>query len=966
MTEASGTQKHQIGGTYGIPQYLREEMQNKERDEQHTDILQERIKNKSAYNKEDEYHKRRLDSNASEPTKEEGRLVVVNDKYDEHEIDHVSKKRKSRWDVQSYVIPEESKALKDEIDQSLVLDVPEAHSLRFFKASDKLHFAALINKKPFESLSDDEKRERHLLSLILRIKNGTSSIRKQATRQLTDKCQNFGPKLIFDSILPILLDKELEDQERHLLIKIIDRVLYKLDALVKPYTRDILVVVSPLLIDEDPILRTVGKEIINNLSSVVGLSTMLTAMRTDIDNDDEYIRNISSRTLAIIGQSLGVSKLLPFINAACHSRKSWKARHTSVKIVLQLSVLLGSGVLPYLNGLIQCIFDGLTDEHIPIRILTANTLASLAQNSYPYGLEAFDFALKPLWKGLHTHRGKVLAAFLKCLGSIIPLMDSEYASYYTDEIMKVIQRHFNSPDDEMRKAVLVVLQKCSQTDSITSQYLRKEVVPSFFQNFWTRRVSLDLQLNKIVVYTTVVLSEKIGCAYVIENLLKPLRDEVEPFRTMAVHAVNRVVKRLGTADLDERLETRLLDALLVAFQGQTSDDSIIFRGFGTVATSLDKRMKPFLSPIISTILFNLKHKDQMVRQHAADLCNIMVPVIKNCGEVEMLNKLSIILYESLGEVYPEVLGSIILVIGTIVRVMDLDKLEPPVNQILPSLTPILRNRHNKVQFNIINVVGFIARKGPSYAPPKEWMRICFQLLEMLKSTNKKIRKSANATFGYIAKALGPQDVLVVLLNNLKVQERQLRVCTAVAIGIVAKTCGPYTVLPALMNEYKTPETNVQNGVLKAMTFIFEYIGDLAQDYIYLTVPLLEDALIDRDLVHRQTAATVIKHIALHCANSGNEDAFIHLLNLLVPNIFETSPHVIARILDGLEALSHTLGPGIFMNYIWAGLFHPAKNVRKAFWRVYNTAYVQHMDSLVPYYPITNDESTRIAELDIII
>jgi hypothetical protein len=63
-------------------------------------------------------------------------------------------------------------------------------------------------------------------------------------------------------------------------------------------------------------------------------------------------------------------------------------------------------------------------------------------------------------------------------------------------------------------------------------------------------------------------------------------------------------------------------------------------------------------------------------------------------------------------------------------------------------------------------------------------------------------KSLAHSAGYIAKAIGPQDVLVTLLNNLKVQERQNRVCTTVAIAIVAETCSPFTVLPALMNEYK--------------------------------------------------------------------------------------------------------------------------------------------------------------------
>lgn len=101
-----------------------------------------------------------------------------------------------------------------------------------------------------------------------------------------------------------------------------------------------------------------------------------------------------------------------------------------------------------------------------------------------------------------------------------------------------------------------------------------------------------------------------------------------------------------------------------------------------------------------------------------------------------------------------------------------------------------------------DLVGRIADRGAEFVPAREWMRICFELLEMLKAHKKGIRRATVNTFGYIAKAIGPQDVLVTLLNNLKVQERQNRVCTTVAIAIVAETCSPFTVLPALMNEYK--------------------------------------------------------------------------------------------------------------------------------------------------------------------
>ena len=64
---------------------------------------------------------------------------------------------------------------------------------------------------------------------------------------------------------------------------------------------------------------------------------------------------------------------------------------------------------------------------------------------------------------------------------------------------------------------------------------------------------------------------------------------------------------------------------------------------------------------------------------------------------------------------------------------------------------------------------------------------------LLKAHKKSIRRATVNTFGYIAKAIGPHDVLATLLNNLKVQERQLRVCTTIAIAIVAETCSPFTV-----------------------------------------------------------------------------------------------------------------------------------------------------------------------------
>lgn len=850
--------------------------------------------------------------------------------------------------------------------KELPSDIPGVGDLQFFKAEDMTYFGKLVDGADENELSVDELKQRKIMRLLLKVKNGTPPMRKTALRQLTDNARHFGAGPLFDQILPLLMEKTLEDQERHLLVKVIDRVLYKLDDLVRPYVHKILVVIEPLLIDQDYYARVEGREIISNLSKAAGLAHMISTMRPDIDHVDEYVRNTTARAFAVVASALGIPTLLPFLKAVCKSKKSWQARHTGVKIVQQIPILMGCAVLPHLKGLIECIGENLNDEQAKVRTVTSLALAALAEASSPFGIESFDTILNPLWTGARKQRGKGLAGFLKAVGYVVPLMDEEYANYYTGQIMEILLREFQSPDEEMKKVVLKVISQCAGTSGVTAAYLKETVLTDFFKSFWVRRMALDKRNYKQVVETTVDLGNKVGVGEIVDRIVNNLKDESEAYRKMTVETIEKVISAMGAADINDRLEERLVDGILHAFQEQSVEDVVLLNGFGTVVNALGTRCKPYLPQIVSTILWRLNNKSATVRQQAADLVTRIAIVMKQCGEDGLMGKLSTVLYEYLGEEYPEVLGSILGAMRSIVTVVGISSMQPPIRDLLPRLTPILRNRHEKVQENTIDLVGRIADRGPESVNAREWMRICFELLDMLKAHKKGIRRAANNTFGFIAKAIGPQDVLATLLNNLRVQERQSRVCTAVAIGIVAETCAPFTVLPALMNEYRVPELNVQNGVLKSLSFLFEYIGEMAKDYVYAVTPLLEDALIDRDQVHRQTAASVVKHIALGVVGLGCEDAMLHLLNLLYPNLFETSPHVIDRVIEAIDAVRLAVGTGAVMNYVWAGLFHPARKVRTPYWRLYNDAYVQSADAMVPYYPPLEEEKLRRHELMVVL
>ena len=93
-------------------------------------------------------------------------------------------------------------------------------SLPFIKPEDYQYFSALMEEREDEELTPEEAKERKIMKLLLKIKNGTPPQRKSALRQITDKARQFGAGPLFNQILPLLMAPTLEDQERHLLVKV--------------------------------------------------------------------------------------------------------------------------------------------------------------------------------------------------------------------------------------------------------------------------------------------------------------------------------------------------------------------------------------------------------------------------------------------------------------------------------------------------------------------------------------------------------------------------------------------------------------------------------------------------------------------------------------------------------------------------------------------------------------------------
>jgi len=83
----------------------------------------------------------------------------------------------------AYQIPSEQK-----------IDMPKvSEDLPFQKPEDYEYFKKLLDEQDEEKLPLEEQKERRIMRLLLKVKNGTPPQRKTALRQLTEKARWFGP-----------------------------------------------------------------------------------------------------------------------------------------------------------------------------------------------------------------------------------------------------------------------------------------------------------------------------------------------------------------------------------------------------------------------------------------------------------------------------------------------------------------------------------------------------------------------------------------------------------------------------------------------------------------------------------------------------------------------------------------------------------------------------------------------------
>ncbi|KAG9389791.1 putative splicing factor 3b subunit 1 [Carpediemonas membranifera] len=883
-------------------------------------------------------------------------------------------------------------------------------------------------------------QERHMMRLVIRYLNGDSSQRKTAFNNLTSRGHGRpDPATVIRYLCAYMTAPALPPSARYFVCRLLDALVPLIDTSamsrddLKVLVRQLVRVLSPMLLADTFVERTQGRQTISALTHVVGAPAIIASVRSHVASPNQLLRNAVASLLAVVATTLGLDSMLPLINALCCSKSSprdpepepgappaWYCRRLcGLRAVQQVCIMGGTSIAPSAAGLALCAIGVplTTDlealEELPddsnfliafegiqsISRLAAIACAALARGVFPYA-GATLAPLMPLLVPLldaRSFRGSL--SLLTAAGYITALApDLGLFAAHLNLLLPRIQLAERSDDAEIKAAALTVLRQITKHRALATPpdddadravwdavqaRMRERLVP-VFAGLCLNRLLLDWPNFHAAVDVGAALATVAVCdmTQILAQMLATAVDidHMEPTRRMVCKVLAAIFNQHGGYFVEEgsahpHHRTAIVVNLVRAVELQVTDDT------EPVMSALEAALKALPGPKddlfdlalsrLSLHLSGVTETNPHVKVRVTQALARIAPLIAQSADGRVkLGTVFISLYTQMQtEDYPEALSAVLEGMAAIIVALDgppdLGEASVALSDVVCNTTAVLKNRNEHVEEAAIHLVDQLARTAGrgdgTEVAPAEWMRICFAMLDMFRAPSKNVRRACIATFGRVAQVIGPQDVLAALLNNLRVQERQQKVCSTIAIAVIASDCGPFTVLPYLMNEYRVPDGSVQTGALKAISFLFEYMGSEGSEYVPFVVDLLTDALTSRSAIHRQTACTCVKHIALNCGKD-HQDAVTHLLNHVWPNVLEPTPHLLQAALDAVEACRLSLGSPLTLAYMLAGLYHPARRIRELYWQLYNAMVVGDVDGLTAAYPDAGGRYSR-PELD---
>lgn len=735
------------------------------------------------------------------------------------------------------------------------------------------------------------KVEQEIYKALLLIKNGDKKMRRYGMRELV-KLQD-KKSMAIEILILMMISIEINNQEKLKVMEVIPILLETPDVKKTWRIKEIMYILNTYFQ-----IRSIRDRAFGLLSLLfkMGIEPVFEIIRGDIYSDNYHVRENAGGLMATLAFSTGIESVIPHLHQLTQT-KLFEPKSSCIKALQQLALMCGRSLLLEIDKIFDLLVNLVSDNNKGIRIDAANCIYAILRAISPFRsfqTKSIFFILKRL---ITSSEEKELEAMIKAMSLLCK--EDERLTATTFDLLRTKQ---------MSEYVSLIV-----FDNIYQQIPCAESV-DFFLGKIDLIFSKSAEVNKTVLIN--ISAEMCKHEQVVEKMLQ--------FYSVSdnVGTISEIFGKAKVLHIKETSYSRYIDCIRYALNN--GDENTI----KLIDKLLSKISVPYtlMKLIIEDAQKWLSAAEKIIRIRG--IC--VLREITNHMKTRDLIAVGNILFENLQEKDYDILA---LIIKAMVAVYNCYRFKSA-EEIVSNILPVFKTKNvlsSEAAIFLLHTVCLNDRARCEKIDIKEWIRVVYEITDMFSSPKRSIRRKVSETLGLISGITGPQEILNILMEGLVSEDKNHRAGAADAIAVLAERNGIYSVLPTLLADYSLPDSILQQGIIRTIGKLYQRLGHSASYYTCHLLQIVEDNLTDIDSNRRVLGMKLIKNFVLvYQKPNVDEGICVHLLNLMWINVIDTSPLVNSAFNVCIEAFSTLLEPGLMLNYILQGLFHPATRVRQRY------------------------------------
>lgn len=457
------------------------------------------------------------------------------------------------------------------------------------------------------------------------------------------------------------------------------------------------------------------------------------------------------------------------------------------------------------------------------------------------------------------------------------------------------------------------------------------------KNFLGKLFHLNTIITKNMVPILIFFLKKLGLITFLK-FLKKIISKKKNYTYFKLLIIKKFIQKKNIQNISSRFICNLFRYIFQKIRystKKTSDlpDLILLKLLKVIIKRYGVYFSHFLPKIIGLIKWILTNKKNFTKKIIFSFFLNIISIMNKRFPKNLVFHSSLILWENLNEKNSLINAKILKTMGLLLKFFNPVLFVPTMNVVIFKLLPLFKNRQKVLCMELVNFVSIILMKKSFLLPKKEALYIFFQILEVNKNFDKKIRKKCNICLVFLSKLFGPNEIVKYLINHLF--KGNTRNCNNLNVNMlsISRFLNLNIVFCSLLVNYgKKLKFDSKIFFFKIFSNMIEFLPvKKISNFIHIIMILVEKFLIENLGKIHPILVTIVSQILLKHSSFIDIVITKRVVIIFLIEIFYKKKNLGNFFSLFLKNLIYTEHGILFFDYFILGSFSVMKKIRKIFW-----------------------------------